>query len=75
MLKLFRFVRDRFDAVLQRQHFVIAGYHGDCPELEPFCEVHGAENQARGDASHVHEGSPRAGCLPAVCRRCCWCGT
>ena len=36
-------VRDRLDAVLQWDHLVVAGHHNRCAELQPFCQVHGAD--------------------------------
>ena len=38
-----RIIRDRLDAVLQWDHLVVAGHHNRCAELQPFCQVHGAD--------------------------------
>ncbi len=36
-------VSDRLDAFLQWDHLVVAGHHNHCAELQPFCQVHGAD--------------------------------
>jgi len=39
-------VGDRFDALLQRDHLVVASHHDDGPELEAFREMHRADGHA-----------------------------
>ena len=36
------FVRNRFDALLKRNHLVITGHHANGTELQPFRKVHRA---------------------------------